>query len=164
MLRSMCLLRRGKSSRSEHWTRCGRRLESTCKNSLRHCRSSLASRARGQKLGHLCAPSVQAACHRRIAHALSLLRPVAVQEVFDREHPAVHALDLRQLLCPGGPLGHDRLQARQLLHTARAYSPPFFESCCRLASTSSNRSAASTVAYLKGSSPSVLRAVKIPAA
>jgi len=124
----------------------------------------LAKRAIGQKLGHLCAPHIQAASHRRVAHALSLLCPVAVQEVFDREHPAMHALDLRQLLCPGGPLGHDRLQARQLLRTARAYNPPFFESCCRLASTSSNRSAASTVAYLKGCSPSVLRPVKIPAA
>ena len=56
------------------------------------------------------------------------LRPTAVQEVFDFQHPAVHALDLRKLVCPGGPLGHDRLQARQLLRTAaRLQAPLFFQ-------------------------------------
>src|SRR5258707_69032 len=114
--------------------------------------------------GRALVPAIQAASYRCIDHFLSLLRPVPVQEVFDREHPAVHAFDLRQLVCPGGPFGHDGLQARQLLCTACAYRPPFFESCCRLASISSNKSVASTVAYLRGSSPSVLSAVKIPAA
>jgi len=123
-----------------------------------------AKGAIAELFSHALAPAIQAASYRCIAHFLSLLRPVPVQEVFDREHPAVHAFDLRQLVCPGGPFGHDGLQARQLLCTACAYRPPFFESCCRLASISSNKSVASTVAYLRGSSPSVLSAVKIPAA
>ena len=74
-----------------------------------------AKRAVGQLLGHLFAPGIQAASHRGVAHHLPRLSQAFVQEVFDLHHPAVHALELCQLLAPGGPLGHDRLQARPLL-------------------------------------------------
>src|SRR2546428_693251 len=118
----------------------------------------------GQVSRHLLAPGIQAASHRRIAHYLSLLRPAAVQEVFGIQHPAMHAFDLRELARPGCSLGHDGLQARQLLPTARAHRPPFFESRCRLASTSSRSSAVCTVAKSSGAIPSRLSAQSTPAA
>src|SRR5205823_13263823 len=113
---------------------------------------------------HLLAPPIQATSHRGVAHHLPRLSPTAVQDGFDLQHPAVHAFDLRELACPGRPLSHNNLKACQLLRAPRAHRPPFFESRCRLASTSSKAWAASTVAYLKGCSPSVFRAVKIPEA
>src|SRR5712692_1077289 len=115
-------------------------------------------------LCHLLAPPIQATSHRLVAHYLPRLSPTAVQEVFDLQHPAVHAFDLRELARPGCPLGHDRLQARQLLRTARAHRPPFFESRCRLASTSSRSSAMCTAAKSSGARPSRLSAESTPVA
>ena len=73
-------------------------------------------------------PGIQALPDRRIAHLFFGLGPPPVQDVLDLKQPLVQALDLRQWLAPGGPLGHNGLQARQLLCHKRAHGPPFFPS------------------------------------
>src|SRR2546421_9087610 len=104
------------------------------------------------------------ASHRHVVHLFSLWRQVLVQEMFDFEQPAVQAFDLRQLVFPDSPLSHNGLKACQLLRTQPAHGPPFLPSCCRLASISSKIALSSTVAYLKGWSPSVFSAVTMPVA
>src|SRR5260370_723140 len=81
-------------------------------------------RAVGQLRRHPCAPPIQAASHRGVAHHLPGLSQAFVKEMFDLHHPLMHAFDLRELVCPGGPLGRDRLQACQLLRPERACGPP----------------------------------------
>jgi len=63
----------------------------------------------GQLLRHLLAPPIQAACHRGVAYYLLRLSPAAVQDVFDIQYPAMHAFDLRELVHPDHPLGHNGL-------------------------------------------------------
>jgi hypothetical protein len=89
--------------------------EHAAQNSVRHSCSSWES-----------VPSVSclAICSRQASRRLPTVALLStspggarlrVQEMFDLHHPAVHALELCQLFAPGGPFGHDRLQARPLL-------------------------------------------------
>src|SRR5215472_1483972 len=107
---------------------------------------------------------VPAASHQQGAHHFPRWPQTLVQQVLDFEEPAMQAFDLCQVVCPGGPLSHNRLKASQLLGAPSAPGPFFSQRCRRLASISSNIALASTVAYVKGWSPSVFRAVRIPAA
>ncbi len=107
-----------------------------------------------QLLRELLPPPIQPLPDCLIAHDLSGLRPAPVQDVLGIQHPLVHTLDLRQGLLPGGPLRDNRLEACHFLGNPQAYGSPLFSSCCRLASTLSNASAAAAAGYLNGNVPS----------
>ena len=124
----------------------------------------LGKRAVGQVSCHLLSPAIQAASYCFVPHALSRLSPTSIQNMLNREHPAVHACDLCQLAAPLGSLSYDVLQAGQFLFTLPTYRPPFFASRCRLASTASRSLAVWTAAKSKGAVPSRLSAESIPAA
>lgn len=119
-------------------------------------------RAGGLAPSQALVPVIETALDLGIAQAFSWLGPAAVEDVLDIQHPLVHALDLRQGLLPGGSRGDNRLEASHLLSHQRAYSRPLFSSCSRLASTSSNASAAVTAGYLNGKFPSKFSAVSMP--
>jgi hypothetical protein len=98
----------------------------------------LGQEAITQPGGHLLPPAIQATPDHDIAHRRSCVRWAGVQEVLDREQPAVQLCDRRPLIRPGSLLGHDGLQACELLRARLASGPPFLS---RLACT---------VAYVKG--------------
>ncbi len=117
----------------------------------------------GQVPSQRLAPAIEAASDLGIAESFSWFSPTPVQDVLGIQDPLVHALDLRQGLCPGDPLGHNRLKASHFLGHKRAHRP-LFSSRSRLASTSSNASAAATAGYWNGNVPSKFSAVSTPRA